>query len=142
MSARELIILVGLPRSGKSTWARASGHPIVCPDAIRLALHGQAFNPSAEEMVWTMAHYMAESLFLAGHDKVVIDATNVTEKRRREWVSKFADMAEITINVISTPPKECIKRALEGNREDLVPVIERMSKQWDLPVNAEEWLAR
>jgi len=35
-----LILTVGLPRSGKSTWAAKKGFPIVSPDAIRLAMHG------------------------------------------------------------------------------------------------------
>ncbi len=34
-----LILMVGLPRSGKTTRARQIDHPIVNPDSIRLALH-------------------------------------------------------------------------------------------------------
>ena len=36
----DLIVMVGLPRSGKTTWARKQGYPIVNPDSIRLAFHG------------------------------------------------------------------------------------------------------
>ncbi len=43
MHEKTLIGMVGLPYSGKSTAARELGFPIVCPDAIRLALHGQRF---------------------------------------------------------------------------------------------------
>src|SRR5258706_417694 len=51
-----LIVMVGLPWSGKSTWAREQGNwPIVCPDEIRFALHGQRFIAEAEPWVWTIA---------------------------------------------------------------------------------------
>jgi predicted kinase len=73
---KTLIMTVGLPRSGKSTWAIAQGHPVVCPDAIRLALHGQPFIATAEPVVWATAKLMVASLFEAGHGVVILDATN------------------------------------------------------------------
>jgi predicted kinase len=35
---QQLILTVGLPRSGKTTWAKQQGVPMVNRDAIRLAL--------------------------------------------------------------------------------------------------------
>ena len=84
---KTLHLLVGLPRSGKSTYAKTTGHPIVNPDSIRFALHGHAFVKQAESFVWAIAHKMVEALFLAGHSDVVLDATNTTAKRRKEWLS-------------------------------------------------------
>lgn len=55
MSKPTLVLMVGLPRSGKSTIARSGRVPIVSPDAIRLALHGQPFIASAEPTVWATA---------------------------------------------------------------------------------------
>lgn len=128
-----LRIAVGLPRSGKSTWARWCGDPIVCPDAIRLALHGQRFVEELDPKVWEMAYIMARALFLAGHDEVTVDATNTTKKRRLPWIEKFKDIAEIRCNWIDTPKDECLKRAVETDRMDLIPVIEKMSAQFETP---------
>ena len=47
-------------RSGKTTWARQQGVPIVNRDAIRLALHGQRFEPRAESVVWAHLRYVDE----------------------------------------------------------------------------------
>lgn len=130
----KLIMTIGLPHSGKSTWARQQGLPIVNPDAIRLALYGQAFIPQAEKMVWTMAHYMMDALFLAGHETVILDATNVSEKRRLEWIThKYPVTVEVERQIFPTEPEECKRRALAHGRTDLVPVIERMAKEWDIP---------
>lgn len=127
----KLILTVGLPRAGKSTWAKRQGHPVVCPDAVRLAMHGEAFNPQAEPWVWTMVYTMVHALFYAGHEIVIVDATNVTAKRRVEWSKQFRS-ARVELKIFSTLPMECIRRARQGKRDDLVPVIERMAKNWDL----------
>lgn len=127
---KELILTVGLPRSGKSTWAKEQGYPIVNPDAIRLALHGKPFISEAEGFVWQIAYTMAKSLFLAGHEKVIIDATNTTKKRREEWINRFKD-CEVSYMTFNTPPEICIQRAKNCGREDLIPVIERMVSEYE-----------
>lgn len=124
-----LILTVGLPRSGKSSWAKSTGHPIVNPDSIRLALHGQRFLASAEPLVWAMAFLMVEALFLAGNEIVIVDATNTTEKRRKEWQSRYEN---VELKVFNTSPEICIERAKQCGHDDLIPVIERMAAAWDL----------
>ena len=51
----QLLLMVGLPRSGKSTTARAIsqdfGVPVVSRDAIRLSVHGHRYIPEAEDHV-------------------------------------------------------------------------------------------
>lgn len=122
-----LYMTVGLPRSGKSSWARSIDCPIVNPDSIRLALYGQAYTPEAEPMVWAIARYMVTSLFLAGHTAVVLDATNGTRARRDEWISKSWSRV---FRVFDTTPDQCIARCDDAH-EYLVPVIERMHASWE-----------
>jgi len=124
MDMNKLILTVGLPRSGKSTWAKKQGHPIVNRDAIRLALHGQAFIGHAEDMVTAIEAYMVKSLFLAGHDTVIVDATNLKEKYRKRWENLGS--WTVTTHILTTSKEVCIQRAKDGDRDDLIPVIERM----------------
>jgi predicted kinase len=130
MNENLLILTVGLPRSGKTTWAmehsRKVGVPIVNPDSIRLALHGHAFAAEAEPFVWAIAKTMVHALFLAGHAVVIVDATNVSRKRRDDWKSrKWATR----FKVFATDKGECIRRAEATGRPDLIPVIERMASE-------------
>ena len=129
----KLIMTVGLPRSGKSTWAKEQseefGCPIVNPDSIRLALYGQPFIAEGETMVWAIAKYMVTSLFLAGHTTVILDATNTTKKRRDEWLNP---LWECEFKYFDTPQDVCIERAKSIGRVDLVYVIKQMAETMDL----------
>ena len=135
VSEKTLIMTVGLPRSGKSTWAKKQGHPIVNPDAVRLAFHGSAFVPSAEKMVWTICHYMAKSLFLAGHDKVILDACNNTRASRDNWRGSW----NVEFQTFTATAKECADRVTHANPNgnELLATILRMDTQHE-PVTPEE----
>ena len=126
-----LLLTVGLPRSGKSTWARATGYPVVNPDSIRMVLHGTAWRPEAEPMVWATANLMVQALFEAGHEVVVLDATNLTEHRRAEWNSKKWTTGYVTFH---TDEATCIARAEAGDRAYLIPVIQRMARDIEWPM--------
>lgn len=132
----KLLVIVGLPRAGKTTWARMTGYPIVNPDSIRLALHGQRFYGPAEPFVWAMAYAMVESLRLAGHEHIVVDATNVSAKRRAEWEARYPGAVEW--QVIEASPEVCAERARALNDETILPVIARMSAEWDFPCSCGE----
>ena len=135
-SYRQLLCTVGLPRSGKTTWAKGSGYPMVCPDAIRLALHGQRYYLDAEPIVWGHAHLMVRALFEAGHHKVVLDSTLNTVKRRKEWMSPDWETRFI---LVPASKGLCLQRANADNRLELITVIERMAAEHE-PLTPEEIL--
>lgn len=131
-----LALMVGLPRSGKSTYARAlqeTGWVRVEPDAFRLALHGNAFHPPAEGIVWAAAELAVRALLVSGH-AVVIDATNTTRHRRSGWLRIARDLSvPAEAFVMDTPLRECLERN-EWRRHRVPPdVMERMARQWEPP---------
>lgn len=126
-----LVLTVGFPYSGKSTWAREQGCPIVSPDAVRLAVHGQRYIQEAEPYVWMLARHMVQALFLAGHDRVIVDATNNTKERREAWRSSKWRLA---VQNFPAGADECKRRAAEEHGDDeIVPVIERMAAAHEPP---------
>ncbi len=151
--SNRLILTVGLPRSGKSTWARKHGSPIVNPDSIRLATYGKRYWQPGEENVWATARIMVRSLFLAGHEEVIVDATNITQKRRDFWkpidgdvmwelafkeikpwdvvAGHGLDYADDESSDILAARDICIERAEENGDTEIIPVIHRMAEQFE-----------
>ena len=125
-----LICTVGLPRSGKTTWAKKyseeQGIPIVNPDSMRLAIHGQRICLQAEQFVWATVNAMIRALFMAGHERVILDATNISRKRRD--VLKFLE-CEVLFTPIDTPVELCKLRA--ANDPDILPVIDKMALEFE-----------
>jgi predicted kinase len=136
----KLILMVGLPRSGKSTWALEQGVPVVAGDAIRLALFGKRWWGPGEHQVMATARTMVRSLFFAGHTTVIFDSTNVTIASRRFWLPTSDCMWDLKYKVVGENPKVCISRAIKSDQAYLVPVIEKAVKEWQQPGFDKEFL--
>ena len=130
---KKLIMTIGLPRCGKSTWAKEQKlYPIVNPDSIRLAMHGQRFCIQAEPFVWATAFIMTDALFKAGHNTVILDATNTNSDRRDDWIKRFPEEEyDIDCKIFDTSKEVCIQRAIDTGQEDLIPVIEKMAEEME-----------
>lgn len=133
-----LIMTVGLPRSGKSSWTKevTDNNPeikSVNPDEIRKQLGCYPFVPEREPEVWAETHRQIEEL-LKTHDKVILDSTNLTKSKRAEWEYLGVDIVGFNF---TTSVDECIKRAIATNQEYLVPVIRKMAEdgiEWSTQV--------
>lgn len=135
---RELICTVGLPRSGKSTRAMALSidlrAPIVERDAIRLAVHGQAYIELAEPLIKYLDDVFIKTLFNTGYTTVIVDETNYSKEARRRRLSPDWDTSFL---VVDTSPEVCIERAILTGQDYLVPVIMEMSNRFE-PLTPEE----
>jgi tRNA uridine 5-carbamoylmethylation protein Kti12 len=132
MVNKTLIAMMGLPRSGKSTIARdlskKIGAPIVSRDALRLAVHGQRYEATAEPLIKTLDIYMIRALFEAGHETVICDETNYSQAARNhlkdsKWETVFYE--------VKTSPETCKYRAINTNQLDLISVIDEMFTRYE-----------
>jgi|WetSurMetagenome_2_1015567.scaffolds.fasta_scaffold297438_3 predicted kinase len=85
-----IYLLIGLPGSGKSTWAKKKAEDtrtvIVSRDAIRQMIKAKyVFSADTEPLVKEMAKGCVVSALAAGFD-VVIDETNISRSKRKEWM--------------------------------------------------------
>lgn len=144
MKQQQLIVLIGLPSSGKSTWARewVNEEPIsrvrINRDDIRRQL-GPYFVGSREELVTTIERLSVFEALKAGYS-IVIDATNLNPKYYRwpqllkQWLDEdsFPESTDIELienkSFLEVPIEECIRR--DSLREEKVgeEVIRRMAK--------------
>lgn len=129
-----LIVTVGLPRSGKTTWALDHILPVVSPDAIRQVLAASGTPVVHQEMIDHMASFMVRSLFMAGHTRLIVDDPNCKRKYRDRWYPKGTGLTwEVKFVHIYTGLDECISRA----EPDHIPVIKAMEDEFE-PLEADE----
>ena len=132
-------IMVGLPRSGKSTYAkRYKGlYAIVSADQLRYLVYGQRFWGPGEDTMWAIRKIVLKMLMEQGID-IVIDETNTTVSRRKPIVDLAREYGYfVEAVVIDTPKETCIERARADGDDSLIPIIERMAGQFE-PVQRDE----
>ena len=84
-----LTILVGIPGSGKSTWIadnKKDDDVVVSPDDIRRELSGNVSDQTQNDKVWFLAKDRTSKALKAGKN-VILDATNVSSKSRKRFIS-------------------------------------------------------
>ena len=126
----KLYVMVGLPGSGKSTWASQKGLPVHSSDSIRKELYGdEAIQGDGEKVFSILRKRIAHDL-RAGQD-CICDATNLTQRTRKQFAQwPGAKTVAVWVN---TPLEECLRR--NANRSRIVPenVIQRMAKNLTPP---------
>ena len=140
----EVILMCGLPGTGKDTWIRSHYPelPMVSLDEIRLK---NKIPPTKDQgIVGNIAREQAKEL-LRGHQPFVWNATNITRDMRGQIVNLFETYgARVRIVYLETDWKTLHERNL--NREAQVPpsVIDRMLSRLSPPLPTEahsvEWL--
>lgn len=134
----ELIMLVGLPGSGKSYVAKMfRGYDVFSSDAIREELTGDSSNQDQNKEVFNILHKRIYDN-LKSKRSAIYDATNLSSKRRRQFLQtiKNLDVYKSAI-VIATPFEECVEN--NKSRDRVVPdhVMDRMYKSFQIPIKQE-----
>ena len=129
----ELIMLRGLPASGKTTLAKKlvnKGFVRVNKDDLRAMMDNSCFSKANERRVLEVRDFIVENA-LENKVSVVVDDTNFAPKHKERLeqlaIRHGADFRELTMD---TPLDECIKR--NENRENKVPekVIRDMNEKY------------
>ena len=137
MNRPTLILLVGIPGSGKTTYAKnyiAQTPNIIhlSSDAIRKELYGDENIQGNPADVFSLMQTRAiEALNNGMH--VVYDATNITRKDRQGIISVCPKFAKIEAHIIWAPIETCIERDANRGRTVGKEVIDRMLKRFQAP---------
>lgn len=136
------LMLVGLPGSGKSTYANKlieAGYKIHSSDAIREELSGDINNQNINSKVFDLLHNRVKEDLLKGYN-VIYDATNINWKRRKAFLQELNSIkCKKVCKVIATPFEICLIQNELRDRKVPYDVILRMYKNFDIPYYNEGW---
>lgn len=128
----KIIVNIGLPASGKSTWAKNfieknEGFVRVSRDDFRLMLKNQDLcEPKIEKLITSLVtNTIAYSLSVKL--SVIYDATNLKMKSINEIVKEFDTIADIEYMFFDVPMKTCIERDKLRAKPVGEAVIKRMN---------------
>lgn len=130
----KLIMMKGLPGSGKSTYARTlvdnSGYVRVNKDDLRAMLHNSKWSKANEKQILKARDWLIRASLSAGKS-VVVDDTNF-EPKHLETLRTIAQdhKASLEVKFIDTPLDECIKRDLNRLNSVGETVIRRMYNKY------------
>lgn len=145
-----LIVLVGLPGSGKTTWTNEMidrhGPGLVSRlsrDALRTMLHRGAFSPDAESQVVAIEQQAARILLSqpgADHT-VVVDDTNLKPATLVMWRGLALNCSAYfqTLSFLDVPVNTCVERDARRSSPVGEDVIRQMDAGWVHA--ARRWLA-
>jgi Predicted kinase len=118
-----LLMLIGIPGSGKSSWLNSQkkgnlrtlidNEPfwIVCPDALRKKRFDNVSDQSQNTAVWQEAKDLTTG-FLQHGTAIILDATNVNTKYRRDFISELPP-CKLLAKVFPVTPETAWERVMD-----------------------------
>ncbi|MFO0585949.1 MAG: AAA family ATPase [Polyangiaceae bacterium] len=133
----EMIMMCGLPGSGKDTYVRErlSGLPVVSLDDLRVEMD---VDPTDDQGAVVQAGKERLREHLRRRERFVYNATNINRQRRTPVIALAADYGFRVRIVYCEAPRELLL-AQNRARTARVPdaVIRRMSERWEVPSETE-----
>jgi len=113
-----LVLMVGLPGSGKSYWLRERGITAVSSDGLRQLLIDDSSNQMIHREVFATARYLVQRRFKLQRPVTYVDATNLTPWERRAWIRLGEwHSAEVEALWFDIPVEVCKARNLGRERQ-------------------------
>lgn len=136
----KLIVMVGIPGSGKSTYAKkhfGKTAQILSSDALRKELLGDETNQKQNDIVFTELYKRARGFLILGED-VVIDGTNINVFERKRVLNNFEDLSVEKIAIVmNTPIETCYHQNQQRERNVEESVIDMYAKNFEMPTTSE-----
>lgn len=139
----KLIMLIGLPCSGKSTiseqLAEKYNATIFSSDELRTEMFGDVNDQDHNQELFVELHKRIKACLNSGKS-AIYDACNINYKRRMAFLAELKNIpCEKICVMMATPYEECIRRNSERDRKVPKYVIERMYYNFHIPYWYEGW---
>jgi predicted kinase len=135
---QRIVLLVGLPGSGKSTWAARQGISPLSSDHVRELLADDATDQTIHARVFATLRYLLRQRLAVGRPVTYVDATHLTPAERKPYVEIAqwygCDLEAVAFDV---PVETCIERNRGRGRVVPEEAIRAMAEKLRIPTEEE-----
>lgn len=123
-----VVLAIGLPGSGKSSWFKRHSIVPLSSDMMRTILFDDVREQRFQDLVFSNLRSMLKARLIARRPMNYVDATNLTPQERQHWIKLAKDYGyEVQAVFFDVPLEVCIER--HQRRDRVVPddVMRRMA---------------
>jgi predicted kinase len=123
-----VVLSIGLPGSGKSTWFKRHNILPLSSDMVRILLFDDVTEQRYQDLVFSTLRTMLRARLLAKRPWNYLDATNLSAHERRSWIKLAHDFGyEAHAVFFDVPPEVCMERNNRRDRNVPEDVMQRMA---------------
>jgi predicted kinase len=133
-----VVLAIGLPGSGKSSWFKRHKVVPLSSDMVRSLLFDDVREQRFQDLVFSNLRSMLKARLIAKRPMNYVDATNLTPQERQHWIKLAKDYNyEVHAVFFDVPLEVCVER--HQRRDRVVPedVMRRMAAKFKPPSFAE-----
>lgn len=123
-----MVLAIGLPGSGKSTWFKRRGAVPLSSDVIRSMLFDDVTEQRFQDLVFSTLRSLLRARLVARMPLNYVDATNLSPHDRRGWIKMAHDFGyEVQAVFFDVPTEVCMERNARRNRVVPEDAMQRMA---------------
>ena len=123
-----VVLAIGLPGSGKSSWFKRHNIRPLSSDLLRQLLFDDPEEQRFQDLVFANLRSMLKARLIARRPMNYVDATNLTPHDRRNWIKLAKDFGYDVQGVFFDVPLEvCLERNRKRSRTVTEDVMRRMA---------------
>jgi len=129
-----VVLAIGLPGSGKSSWFKRHNVVPLSSDMVRALLFDDVREQRFQDLVFSNLRSMLKARLIAKRPMNYVDATNLTPQERQHWIKLAKDYNyEVHAVFFDVPLEVCVER--HQRRDRVVPedVMRRMAAKLKPP---------
>ncbi|MEI9967707.1 MAG: AAA family ATPase [Terracidiphilus sp.] len=130
-----VVLAIGLPGSGKTTWFGRRGVTPLSSDLLRNILFDDVEEQRYQGLVFSTLRSLLRARLIARMPMNYVDATNLSTHERRQWIKMAKSFGyEVQAVFFDVPLEVCLERNRQRDRSVSEDVMRKMAEKLKPPV--------